>query len=158
MMREKREWIQENLEEALCAVILAVMALLAFANVIARYFIQYPLAFTEEIEVNLMVWLTLLGAAVGFKKGSHLGLTFLLNRMPGKLKNLAVLLSLLLSLSLFLLLIWFSIFQIFDEIDLAITSEALAIPQWWYTLGIPVWGALLIFRIITIIYSKIKEF
>ena len=78
--------------------------------------------------------------------------------MPGKLKNLAVLLSLLLSLSLFLLLIWFSIFQIFDEIDLAITSEALAIPQWWYTLGIPVWGALLIFRIITIIYSKIKEF
>jgi TRAP-type C4-dicarboxylate transport system permease small subunit len=156
-MSEKRKWIQENLEELLCVIILGTMAVLAFANVIARYFIQYPLAFTEEVEVNLMVWLTLLGASVGFKRGAHLGLTFLQNRMPDRLKKLTVLFSAFLSLFLFVLLIWISIFQIVDEIDLEITSEALAIPQWWYTAGIPVCGTLLIARIFTLIYKNIKE-
>ena len=156
-MSEKRKWIQENLEELLCVIILGTMAVLAFANVIARYFIQYPLAFTEEAEVNLMVWLTLLGASVGFKRGAHLGLTFLQNRMPDRLKKLTVLFSAFLSLFLFVLLIWISIFQIVDEIDLEITSEALAIPQWWYTAGIPVCGTLLIARIFTLIYKNIKE-
>lgn len=156
-MNEKRQWIQDNLEECLCVIILGTMAVLAFANVIARYFIQYPLAFTEEVEVNLMVWLTLLGASVGFKRGAHLGLTFLQNWMPDRLKKLTVLFSAILSLSLFVLLIWFSVFQIIDEIDLEITSEALAVPQWWYTAGIPICGTLLIVRILTLIYKNLKE-
>lgn len=153
-MKEKARWLWENLEEALSAVFLGAMALLAFANVITRYFIQYPLAFTEEIEVNLMVWLTLLGTSIGFKRGAHLRLTFLLNRLPFLLRKLIILASACLTLILFFLLIWFSIFQILDEIDLEIFSEALAIPQWWYTLGIPVWGSILILRIVIITYKK----
>ncbi|HUU50340.1 MAG TPA: TRAP transporter small permease [Nitrospinota bacterium] len=156
-MKEKTKWLLENLEEVLCAFILGIMALLAFANVITRYFIQYSLAFTEEIEVNLMVWLTLLGTSVGFKKGAHLGLTFLLNRLSYPLKKLLSLASACLSLILFALLIGFSVSQIFAEIELEITSEALELPQWWYTMGIPVCGLVLIFRIITILNKNIKE-
>ena len=49
---------------------------------------------------------------------------------------------------LFGFLIYFGIGQIRSERMLGTTSESLAIPQWWYTAGIPVIGLLIIARII----------
>lgn len=60
----------ENLEVAAGALLLAVMAIFAFLNVVTRYFIQYSFASTEGIEVAALVWLTMLGAAAGFRRGS----------------------------------------------------------------------------------------
>ena len=54
----------------------------AFLNVITRYFIQYSFAFTEEVEVACLVWLTMLGAAAGFRRGIHLGFDLLKIRFP----------------------------------------------------------------------------
>ena len=58
------------------------MAIFAFLNVITRYFIQYSFAFTEEVEVACLVWLTMLGAAAGFRRGIHLGFDLLKMRFP----------------------------------------------------------------------------
>ena len=63
------------------AALLAAMAILARANVITRYLIELPLAFTEELEVNAMVWLTLLGAATAFRKRKHLRLLFFIQKL-----------------------------------------------------------------------------
>lgn len=145
-MRARLRWIGANAEEACCAVLLAVMALVAFANVLARYLTNFSLAFTEEVEVSLLVWLTLLGAAAGVKRGVHLGLTFLVERFPGAARRALATASSALAVALFLALIWFSIGQIREEVQMATTSEALGIPQWIYTLGLPVGGAILIGR------------
>jgi TRAP-type C4-dicarboxylate transport system permease small subunit len=59
-----------------------------------------------------------------------------------------VLLSSTLSVVLFALLVWFGLGQIQSERMLGTTSEALAIPQWWYTAAIPVFGVLTIIRIV----------
>lgn len=56
---------------------IAIMVTVAFVNVITRYFIKMSLAWTEELEVNLFVWLVLLGTALAFKKGGHLGMSFI---------------------------------------------------------------------------------
>ncbi len=50
--------------------------------------------------------------------------------------------------ALFGLLIYFGLGQIRSERMLGTTSEALAIPQWWYTAGIPAFGLVVIVRII----------
>jgi TRAP-type C4-dicarboxylate transport system permease small subunit len=44
--------------------------------------------------------------------------------------------------------IYFGVGQIRSERQLGTTSEALAVPQWWYTAGIPVIGALILIRIV----------
>jgi TRAP-type C4-dicarboxylate transport system permease small subunit len=124
------------------------MTLVAFVNVITRYVIRYSLAFTEEIVVSLFVWLTLLGTAVAFREGSHLAFTFLVDRSPRPLRRLSIWLSAALGVGLFALLIYFGLGQIRSERLLGTTSEALAIPQWWYTAGIPAFGLVVIARIL----------
>jgi TRAP-type C4-dicarboxylate transport system permease small subunit len=138
----------DQFEEILGAGLLAVMAVLAFLNVLTRYFTQYSFAFTEEIEVALLVWLTLLGAAAGFRRGMHLGFNFLAERFPASARKVFLALSALLSVIMFTLLLWFSVGQIHQELQLQITTEALGIPQWVYTLALPIGSALIIFRIV----------
>lgn len=138
----------DRLEEGACVLVFAVMTVVALVNVITRYVVRYSLAFTEEVVVSLFVWLTLLGTAVAFREGSHLAFSFLVERLTGILRRAALVLSTSLSVGLYAALVWFGLGQIRSERLLGTTSEALAIPQWWYTAGIPVFGVLVIVRIV----------
>jgi TRAP-type C4-dicarboxylate transport system permease small subunit len=141
-------WLYDNFEEAVCAGLLLFMASLAFLNILTRYFTTFSLAFSEEIEVSLLVYLTMLGTAAGFKRGIHLGLVFLVNRLSRRAQRWIRVGGAVLAGGLFLALLYFSIRQIQDEIAMATTSEALAIPQWWYTLGLPLGSIIIMARII----------
>lgn len=132
----------DHLEAGACVLVFVVMTAVAFVNVVTRYVIRYSLAFTEEIVVSLFVWLTLLGTAIAFRQGSHRAFTYLIERAPPALRRVALGLSTALSVGLFLALAWFGLGQIRSERMLGTTSEALAIPQWWYTAGIPVLSVL----------------
>ena len=149
--------IYENMEEVAGVILLASMSVLAFINVITRYFIQYSFAFTEEVEVACLVWLTMLGASAGFRRGIHLGFDLLAFRFPRLGKNVLYPLASVLTILTVCILIWFSLLQMKDEWELKIGSEALGIPQWWYTLAIPVGGVLIIFRIIEATWKKMKS-
>jgi len=140
--------IVDRLEEGACVLLLAVMTVVAFVNVITRYLIRFSLAFTEELVVSLFVWLTLLGTAIAFRQGSHLGFSFIVDRCPPTIQRFSIWLGAVLGMLLFGLLVYFGIGQIRMERMLGTTSEALAIPQWWYTAGIPVFGVLVVVRII----------
>ncbi len=142
------KWCVAHFEEALCAALFAVMAVITFANIITRYFLKYSLAFTEEIVVSFFVWLTLLGTAIAFREQSHLGFTFITERLSGKWQKSLLWLSALLGAILFAFLIYFSIFQLGEEIFLKITSSGIGVPQWWYTIGVPVFSVLVILRIL----------
>ena len=146
-----------HFEEVLCAVLLAVMAIIAFLNVISRYVLKYSLAFTEEILISFFVWLTLLGTAIAFREGSHLSFTFITDRLPAKIQRFLIWFSAFLGVLLFLFLIYFSIFQIKEEIVLNITSSGIGVPQWWYTIGMPLWSIWIILRIIQGAYLSHKK-
>ena len=137
-------------------VLLGIMAVFAFLNVITRYFIHYSFASTEEIEVACLVWLTMLGAAAGFRRGAHLGFNLLELRFPS-LRNVLFPLASVLTILTVSILVWISILQIKDELALGITSEALGIPQWLYTLAIPVGGLLVILRVVEAWYGESKR-
>ncbi len=147
-MARNLRWFVVNFEEVLCALLFAIMAIVAFVNVISRYFLKYSLAFTEELLISLFVWLTLLGAAVAFRQGSHLGFGFITGHLPLGIRKVLLWFSALLGVSLFSFLIYFSLYQIKEEIVLKITSSGIGIPQWWYTIGMPVWSVLVILRIL----------
>lgn len=129
------------------ALILALMTLFAFLNVLTRYLIQYSFSPSEEIEVNALVWITMFGSAAAFKRGSHLKLVFLNRYVGEKLSRLFWLSGRILAVAVFSLLIYHGLQQARVERELGIISEALSVPQWIYTLVLPVLCLLVIARI-----------
>jgi TRAP-type C4-dicarboxylate transport system permease small subunit len=150
-------WISEHVEEILGASLLALMACLAFANVITRYVFQYPLAFTEELEVNALVWLTMFGTASAFRKRKHLSMLFFQDKLPDAIRTVLKWIIPLLAVGLFGSLGYLGYMQIVDERFLEITSESLGAPQWLYTTCIPVGCCLIVFRIIQASVRDMKE-
>jgi TRAP-type C4-dicarboxylate transport system permease small subunit len=53
------------------------MVLLIFSQVVFRYALNHPLAWTEELSRHFMVWAAFLGAAVGYRKKAHMGVDIL---------------------------------------------------------------------------------
>ena len=156
-MQFDRRWIATHFEEVMSTLLLALMAILAFAGVITRYVFQVPIAFTEELEVNALVWLTLFGTASAFRRKKHLRMMFLQDKMPQSWRRILSVLINLLSIGLFAVLGYLGYMQLLDERLLEITSESLNIPQWIYTVCIPVGCTLVIVRIIEGSYNEIKE-
>lgn len=144
----KVRWFAEHLEEVLGAILLGAMACLAFANVVARYILHLPLAFTEELEVNGLVWLTLFGTSAAFRRGRHLRMLFVQDRIPEKARKWLNFFLSLIAVALFVCLGYLGYKQLLDERFLEITSESLSVPQWLYTLCIPVGCAMISFRIL----------
>ena len=149
--------ILDNFEEASAGIILLIMASIAFINVITRYLVKYSLSFTEEIEVNLFVWLVLLGTAAGFKRGSHLAVNFLVSFFPKRIRKLIIVVGYILTASIFAILIYLGIREVMDEILLEATSESLGLPVWWYTIGVPIGSGIVIWRIIDAIIKELRE-
>lgn len=153
----KVRWIAEHFEEVLGAFLLSAMACLAFANVVTRYLFHFPLAFTEEIEVNSLVWLTMLGTSAAFRKGAHLRMLFFYEKFPPLLQKILDQIISILAFALFSTLGVLGYYQLLDERLLEITSESLNFPQWIYTICIPVGCILILFRIIQSSYLSLRS-
>lgn len=55
----------------ICGILLCIMASSVFFEVLIRYVINAPTAWTEEVAQFILVWYGLLAAAVGARKGMH---------------------------------------------------------------------------------------
>jgi TRAP-type C4-dicarboxylate transport system permease small subunit len=69
-LAEFGRWIETALI-VVCGILLCVMASSVFFEVIIRYVINAPTAWTEEVAQFILVWYGLLAAAVGARKGVH---------------------------------------------------------------------------------------
>jgi TRAP-type C4-dicarboxylate transport system permease small subunit len=155
-MISKIRWFINNFEEFFAALVLLSMAMLAFANVLTRYFFNYSLAFTEELEVTGMVWLTLFGVSAAFKREMHLRLMYLDRWINARTQIIFHLTSLGMSFILFSVLGYLSLFHIKEVIELEITTEALEMPEWLYLLIIPLGCLFINLRLIELALGKIK--
>lgn len=123
----------------LAAVMLFTMAAIAFINVLSRYLFHFSFAATEEITINLFVWTTVVGSGIAFERGGMLGMVTFYNIFPTRYKKIFALVSAALSTALFLLVDYYMIVAIHEELTLfQATSAALGIPVWIYYVGVPI--------------------
>jgi TRAP-type C4-dicarboxylate transport system permease small subunit len=154
---EKVRWLAGHLEEVLGAALLSAMVCLAFTNVVTRYVLHLPLAFTEELEVNGLVWLTLFGTSAAFRRGRHLRMHFFQEKLPETIRLVLNLILTFLAVCLFTSLGYLGYIQLLDERLLEITSESLNLPQWLYTICIPIGCGLIVYRIIEAAFREIRR-
>ncbi|MGB9855564.1 MAG: TRAP transporter small permease [Caldisericum sp.] len=143
-----------KIEEVLVVIIISIMAILAFINVLSRFIFHISFAATEEIEINMFVWITVLGIAMAFEKGSHLGMNLVFDKFPKTLKLIAVIISSLLAIWLFATVDYYAIKDVIRDLTLYHSrSEALNIPVWIYTIGTPIFS-IFVFKSIIVFTVK----
>ncbi len=70
-----------RISEAALFVFMLVMLAVTTLQVIFRFFFT-ALSWSEEMSCFLLVFVSLLGTAVAFKRGSHIAITFLIDKVP----------------------------------------------------------------------------
>lgn len=85
-------WI-ENILSYVVAVLLVMMSLTVFGNVIFRYFLDFSLAWYEEVSRFLLIWIVFLGAVLAYIKGDHLGIDVLLIALRPRARQMVIILS-----------------------------------------------------------------
>ncbi|NMM25742.1 MAG: TRAP transporter small permease [Glaciimonas sp.] len=153
---EEAPRVPVKIEEFCAALALALICCITFANVLVRYFTDVSFAFTEEFSIFLMVVLTLFGAAAAFARDTHIRMTFITERLPRKLARVLEYLVLALGALMFAIMAWYGTFLFWDDWQYDTTSPGIGIPQWIYTLWLPLLSALIFLRIIgrTIRFSR----
>lgn len=135
-------------EEYMCAFLIALMATLAFANVVVRYLSDQSLAFTEELIINLFVLATLLGTSLAFKRGAHLGMTFIDSLLsPRALRWVAGLVAVC-GVVLFVVLFYFGLDMVFQEYESEMVTYSMALPMWWFGLSVPIGSIFVVIRVV----------
>lgn len=68
--------------KAVCVVLGGSMALVVICGVIARYVMQNPMVWTEEISRALMIWVAFLGISISVRRRSHIGVELIISKLP----------------------------------------------------------------------------
>lgn len=147
-----------RIDHWIVAILLFTMASIAFINVLSRYLFHFSFAATEEITINLFVWVTVIGSGLAFERGGQLGMITLYKIFPRKFKQTVIVGSAGLSAILFLLVDIYMIQAIYDELTLFnATSAALGIPVWIYYVGVPVFSVFVFAGIYRDANTKLNE-
>jgi TRAP-type C4-dicarboxylate transport system permease small subunit len=137
-----------KIEEALAALAMALICLISFANVLARYFTNYSFAFTEEWSVFLLVFMTFVGASAAFATNGHIRITWFLDKLPRPLRWAAELLTLLVTTLLFALIVHYGFLVAWDAWYWGETTPGLGHPAWLYSIWLPVLCLAIILRVL----------
>ena len=69
-------------EKVLSSVILAIMTIVTFVAAVNRFTFNYSMPWTEELVKFLVMWMTMVGAAMGVGTNEHVGIDVFINCFP----------------------------------------------------------------------------
>ena len=122
--------------------LVGLMVIIVFSNVIARYFLNSSLAWSEEISRFMLIWLAFLGAYLAFVKNEHLGLDLVVFLPPKLAIVIRTLASILVIVAVGIILYGGWTVTSFT-IQSGWTSPALSIPYGYVYVVVPFCAALI---------------
>lgn len=144
-----------TLIEKLIALLFGIIIITMFSQVIFRYIFNQSLYWSEEIVRYIFVWLVFLGGALVTRDNQHIGIDFLLTRLPARFsKSLEYLnVAVILVVNIFFTIAGFIlVFKLKGS-----SSPALGLPVNWF-----LFAALPLASVISVYYAflnfrKIKD-
>ena len=135
-----------RIEDWLTVIIMALLALITFGNVLVRYFTSSSFAWTEEISIFLMILLALVAGSAAVARDQHIRIEFFSHSgSPARQRRLAMLGSAMVAL-LFGLMAVLSTRVVWDDWRFEETSPGIGVPQWWYSIWLPLVTAVICLR------------
>lgn len=146
----------DRIEVRICQILLGVIVGLVFFSALLRY-VGYPVNWTNALASGLFVWLIYIGADRALRRKRHIGMGFLTDRMPLKvryivsvLNDTVILLFLVYVGYLGIKMVMANTGRVFEELFFLSYSVVIA--------AIPIGTALMCFTLFYQIYNKIKDF
>lgn len=140
----KKFW--NELEDNILGLLLLAMMLLTCVNVFARYVLLSSMPFVEELTNAGLILLSIAGAAVAAKRGAHLGLTILTERLTPRGQKICDLLADALGVIFGVILVYYGIRMSSHEFSLGLKTAGMQWPEGAFGAMIPFGGIFLVIR------------
>jgi len=122
-------------------IVVAVLVLDVVWQVTTRFILKDPSRWTDELATMLLIWVSLLGASVGFIRKAHLGVDYFVGKLGGKLKILVEFLVYLLIIAFaVLILIYGGYMMVSKTLETGQPSPAMQIEMGYVYLALPISG------------------
>ena len=140
---------------AVAMVILVVMLFIAIWGVVARFVLQSSLSWNEEADSYLFIWLTFLGAAVGYKERGHPSVMILVRLAPIGLQRVLLVLAHSVVIALSGILCVFGV-RLIDAVGAA-TASSFDMPMAYAYMALPVGSAILVLHALASVIQDIEH-
>lgn len=140
-----------RLEDWLIVIVMTGLAGVTFANVLVRYFTDASFAWTEEISIFLMIVLAMVGCSAAVVRGSHIRIEFFADSGSPRRQRLLARFGALMVALLFIAIAVLSVPMVWDHYQYEETSPGIGVPQWWYSIWLPVFCALIALRALQVL-------
>lgn len=141
-----------RLEEGLVAFLLALMTLITFMQVVARYVFNYSFVWALELTTFLFGGLIFLGISYGVRVGAHIGIDAVTKLLkPGTARIVAIVATMLCLVYAAILFVggWIYVDRMYD---IGILAQDMPIPQWIPRLVLPIGYGLLFVRLAEVLW------
>ena len=130
-----------TITEAALFITIVAMVVVTLLQVVFRFFFE-ALSWSEELSCFLLVLASLLGAAVAFKRGSHIAVRFILDKLPPVAQKALQTIISLLGIGFFLVVAYYGAVLMGSEASQS--SPALSLSMKWVYLMYPVTSGVII--------------
>jgi TRAP-type C4-dicarboxylate transport system permease small subunit len=131
-----------KLEKFGSGTLLVVLTGTIFIQVISRFLLNLPLAWSEEVSRYSFIWLTMLTTPVCVRLNANIGMDMIVRRLPANLGTILELLSS--AIALLLAIVWLIYGTTILFVVQSQSSPAIGIPMYWVYAALPVGAALMI--------------
>ena len=145
-----------KIEDWLTVIIMALLALVTFVNVLVRYFTDSSFAWTEEFSVFLMIVLAMVAGSAAVARDQHIRIEFFsASGSATRQRRLALFGAAMVAL-LFFLMTALSVRLVWDDFRFDETSPGIGVPQWWYTVWLPIISLVIALRAVGLLIRRFR--
>ena len=143
-----------KIEDWLTVIVMAILACITFANVLIRYFTSSSFAWTEEISIFLMIVLALVAGSAAVARNIHIRIEYFAEKGTSRRRRFLACFGAMVVFLLFILLAVLSGRMVWDDFRYGETSPGIGVPQWWYSLWLPLLSTAIALRALGLFIRK----
>jgi TRAP-type transport system small permease protein len=148
--------IDKAIQFVTVSVIVALMSIMTATIVLGvfyRYVLNDPIGWTEEIARYAMVWVSVLGGGMAFRRGGHVAVTFVIEMFPDLIRKAILFLGGVGILTFLFIMFWYG-WDMLGRVQFQ-RSAALRFSMWWPYAAIPVGALLMIYHMLVVTYLEV---
>jgi len=149
--------IINRLEEAILLLTFPAMTIVTILGTAVRYFQLGSLTWSEEAARYLMIVSAFAGISLGFRENAHLGLSFVMDKLPKKIKPFFGFIRFIFLFIFTGLMIGLSYKLVLNQSRVSQLSPAMHIPMWIVYIPLLLGFCLMLFRIIQAFFLHKEE-
>jgi len=138
----------------LVMIMVPIMTLIIFVQVVMRYVFMSPFMWAEELARYLLIWISCLGSAYAVRKGMHISIAYIKDRVPNPVRFIMMITSHLITTVFFVFCLYHGWIDSIEEWSQR--SAAMQIPMTFPKMAVPVGFGLMVIFNFELLIDEIK--